>query len=155
KVPVNVLHWRSTYNKVTHFNTVIDLIDEVSYDNSSIERGQLLGAAVFFRAYAFYMLTQVFTKSYDPIKAETQPGIVLRLTADVNAASTRSTLEDTYGQIISDLNTAVSLLSSDKQRYPTRPSRQAAYGMLARLYLSMGNYDQAGLYADSCLKMGY
>ncbi|PPK99508.1 SusD family protein [Parapedobacter indicus] len=155
KVPVNVLHWRSTYNKVTHFNTVIDLIDEVSYDNSSIERDQLLGAAVFFRAYAFYMLTQVFTKPYDPIKAETQPGVVLRLTADVNAESTRSTLEDTYGQIIKDLNTAVALLSLDKQRYPTRPTKQAAYGMLARLYLSMGNYEQAGLYADSCLKMGY
>jgi hypothetical protein len=34
-----------------------------------------------------------------------------------------------------------------------RPSKNAAYALLARVYLSMGDYPDAGLYADSCLKI--
>ena len=33
------------------------------------------------------------------------------------------------------------------------PTKPAAYALLARAYLCMGAYDQAGKYADSCLQL--
>jgi tetratricopeptide (TPR) repeat protein len=63
----------------------------------------------------------------------------------------RSTVKETYDQIISDLKTAAELLP-DKVLFPTRPNKAAAYGALARTYLSMRDYANAAQYADSCLK---
>src|SRR5690606_3113166 len=33
------------------------------------------------------------------------------------------------------------------------PSKQAAFGLLARVNLSIGDYGEAGRYADSCLRL--
>jgi len=45
---------------------------------------------------------------------------------------------------------AATLLSVNSP-YKTTPTRQAAYGLLARIYLSMEDYEKALSYADSCL----
>jgi tetratricopeptide (TPR) repeat protein len=52
--------------------------------------------------------------------------------------------------IINDLKTAAPLLP-DQQELKTRPSKCAAWGMLARVYLSMSNYDSAFHYANLAL----
>src|SRR3546814_19778884 len=76
--------------------------------------------------------------------------MVLRITTDISEASTRSSIQDTYDFILSDLKDAVPYLPQ-RQELATRPSRAAAYGLLARTYLSMREYERAGNYADSCL----
>src|SRR5690606_7862638 len=37
--------------------------------------------------------------------------------------------------------------------HPVRASKQGAYGVLARAYLTIRDYEKAGLYADSCLQI--
>jgi hypothetical protein len=46
---------------------------------------------------------------------------------------------------------AVGVLPDGAPPFPTRPSKTAAYGLLARVYLAMGKYDSALRYSDSCL----
>src|SRR5690606_27136114 len=41
----------------------------------------------------------------------------------------------------------------ERSQHPMRPSKWASYGALARLYLSMNDYSNAKLYADSCLRI--
>ena len=65
--------------------------------------------------------------------------------------SKRSTVADTYQQVINDLQTAVTLLP-EKQILKTRPTKAAAYGALSRTYLSMQDYANAGKYADLCIQ---
>jgi hypothetical protein len=60
-------------------------------------------------------------------------------------------VKETYGQILADLLISNTLLPHTTM-YPTRPSKYAALAMLARVYLSMQDYDNAWLYADSCLQ---
>ena len=50
-----------------------------------------------------------------------------------------------------DLHTALKLLP-DQTTFKTRPHKTAAYGLLARVYLSMSDYENAGKYADSALQ---
>lgn len=150
--PVNVNIWSGSYtSKIFYSNTVIDLIDEVEYGHYD-ERIQILASAHFFRGFGFFNLAQIFAAPY--LKGEdnsAKMGIVLRTNADITEPSQRSNLEETYEQIISDLKFAAVNLTPEKHLYPTRPTKAAAYGALARCYLAMQDYPNALNYADSCL----
>jgi tetratricopeptide (TPR) repeat protein len=93
----------------------------------------------------------LFTKPYS-LTFPAEPGIPLRLNADINGATTRSTLQETYKQIISDLQNALTYLPT-LPLYKTRPSKPAAYALLSKVYLVMQDYNKALQYSDSCLKL--
>jgi starch-binding outer membrane protein, SusD/RagB family len=112
------------------------------------------GAALFVRAYAFYNLAQVFALPYNPATASEDLGIPLKLTPNFDEAIQRSKLAETYDQILKDLLEAKDLLpESIPTNNRNRPNKPAALAQLARVYLSMYNYDKAGAYADSCLQL--
>lgn len=110
------------------------------------------GSALFFRAFAYFALAQIFSPAYDSSSATTDMGLPLRKTTDVNEKFSRVSVQQTYDQIIADLSAAVPLLPNTALSI-TRPSRAAVYGLLARVYLSARNYSTALLYADSCLRI--
>lgn len=145
------LSWNGPYVVVYDANFVLDNLDKIkisSADQNSYN--QIKGTALFYRSMAFHQLAQLFCKPYSST-AENDPGIVLRLTSAVEAKSIRSTVQQTYDQIINDLKAAVELLPSSTV-ISTRPNKAAAYGLLARVYLSMRDYVNAGVYADDALK---
>src|SRR5690606_34209521 len=114
--------------------------------------GNVKGQALFFRAFAFHQLAQLFALPYDPVSSITDLGIPLRLSSDLNRISTRATVQETYERIIQDAKEAAALLPVNP-KYKTRPSKTAAFGLLARVYLHMSDYINAGSYADSCLTL--
>ncbi|RXF70544.1 RagB/SusD family nutrient uptake outer membrane protein [Arcticibacter tournemirensis] len=110
----------------------------------------LKGQALFYRGMNYLNAAWVWCMPYDEDSRDL--GLPLRLDPDFNTPSVRSPLKETYGQIISDLRASVALLPA-KTIHPVRPGKAAAWGVLARAYLSMRQYAQAGLYADSCLQV--
>jgi tetratricopeptide (TPR) repeat protein len=113
-----------------------------------------VGQAHYHRARAFYNLAQIFTLAYDPTSAPKDLGIPLRMATDFNVVSERASNEETYQQIIQDLKKAIALLPV-LQPSVVRPSKPAAYGLLSRVYLAMNKYNEAKLYADSCLSFNF
>ncbi|HVU57755.1 MAG TPA: RagB/SusD family nutrient uptake outer membrane protein [Puia sp.] len=109
------------------------------------------GSALFFQGFAYFQLAQIFAKPYSAGTLN-DPGLPLRKTTDIDEKFMRAPLRETYDTIISSLSRAIPLLP-DTPLSTTRPSKPAAYAMLARVYLSMGNYPTALLYADSCLQI--
>jgi hypothetical protein len=105
----------------------------------------------------FYNLAQFWAKPYNAATASKDQGIVLRLTSDADAVSTRSTVQVTYEQVLSDLKACIRLLpnstTDNTQISKVRPSQAAAYGMLARVYLAMGDSSNVYRYADSALQI--
>ena len=76
--------------------------------------------------------------------AKTDLGIPLRLTTDPKEYLFRSTVQQTYDKIISDIQMAIPLLPSTLDTlHLNRASQPAAYAMLARVYLSMSAYREA------------
>lgn len=147
--------WDYPYQQVFYANVVLKGLPGVAVDSTNRQQWNAMkGAALFIRAYAFYNLAQIFAPLYDYATASTDMGIPLRLDPDVNVASTRASVQQTYTQILSDLVGADTLLPvAIPVNNLNRPSKPAALAMLARVYLSMRNYPLAGAYADSCLQL--
>src|SRR5690606_30324268 len=81
-----------------------------------------------------------YAKSYDAATAQSDLGVPIRLSSDVMEVSTRPTLQETYDQILADLNEAATLLPAQAE-VQTRASQWAVYALLARIYLDMEQYD--------------
>lgn len=149
-----VTEWNSTYEQVLYTNVVLEQLDKIARTANNAEHwDNVRGGALFFRAKAHYNVARQFAPAYIPGVAEALgEGIPLRLGSDPNPLSVRVSLSETYRQIISDLQAAIPLLSIEVGSKIT-PSKPAAYGLLARILLSIGDYPNAGRYADSCLQL--
>ena len=147
--------WDMPYTQVLYTNVVLQQLQNITRNSSnSANYDNIKGAALFMRAWAFFDLAQVFTLPYDSNTASSDPGIPLRLTADINASSVRATVKATYDQILADVIQSGSLLSNNTSLvFQNRPSKASVYGLLSRVYLSMRNYPLAGLFADSALQL--
>lgn len=146
----NATDWRVQYKTVFSANTVLANINKVNAEGAIDRRNNIEGAALFIRAHSFYALAQMYALQYDPSTAAAGLGIVLRLNEDFNEQSVRSSIKQTYEQIIHDLETAEPLLPNTTL-YKSRPGKAACYAMLARVYLQMGNYAKAKENADASL----
>ncbi len=140
--------WTKPYKVIEYANVVIEGINRLkSTDTKLLE---VKGGALFFRAFAYYQLSQIFTKQYTESNASSDLGLPLKLNSDVNDLPDRSTLKETYDQILRDLIDAESLLPS-KVTFKTRPSKIAAQGMLAKVYFNMQDYPKAQEWANKVL----
>ncbi|MRG49006.1 RagB/SusD family nutrient uptake outer membrane protein [Chitinophaga sp. SYP-B3965] len=145
--------WGNAYVNVNRANNVlfnIDKVDRVPGDQE--DWNNLKGHALFLRGQAFLQVAFIWAAAYDERTADTDLGIPLRLDPDANIKTTRASLKQTYDQIISDLKMAAALLP-EMPKHIIRPSKAAAYALLARTYLSMRKYPEMGTYANLSLQM--
>jgi tetratricopeptide (TPR) repeat protein len=152
----DVLDWNTPYKQVFHANIILDGLPKVTITNNNEQSWKAIkGAALFARAHAFYNVAQIFAPVYDSRTAATDLGIPVRLHSGVDEVSTRSTLQATYDRIIMDLQESATLLPLNipLSNNRLRPCKQAAFALLARVYLSMSAFPQAKIYADSCLRL--
>lgn len=145
-------NWSQTYDVVYVANTVLDHIDDMKTTNNTDDWSNVKGQALYHRGKSFSEAAFIWCLAYDPSTAATDLGIPLRLNSNFNEISKRSTLQVTYDQIIADVKASILLLPVTPL-HVMRPSKAAAYGLLARVYLNMRQYTLAGLYADSCLQL--
>jgi len=145
--------WVTVYRKIYYYNTVLDYLQKIPVTTSNAaEWNHIKGQALMLRAKSFLQAAVIWSLAYDPATAAADLGIPLKLKADLNEVSVRSSVEQTYEQVIGDLKASVPLLPP-KAIHVVRASRSAAYAFLARTYLAMRDYANAGRYADSCLQI--
>jgi tetratricopeptide (TPR) repeat protein len=145
--------WITAYGRILQTNVVLDGLKSLSVVNSDLTAfNNVKGSALFYRSLDLFYLSQQYCKTFDAKSAGTDLGLPLRISSNVNLKVNRSTLQATYDLFIGDLLTAIPLLPVTPT-YPTRPCKPAAYGLLARIYLSQENYEKALLYSDSCLQL--
>ncbi|HEV7332725.1 MAG TPA: RagB/SusD family nutrient uptake outer membrane protein [Flavisolibacter sp.] len=144
--------WSPAYQRVYNANLVLEELERIGNKGAEPARVEnIRGAALFYRGMYYFGLSQLFCKPWEAATAAQDPGLPLRLDTDVGKLSVRSTVQQTYDRIFSDLAEAARLLPTAVSPR-SRPSRWAAYAALARVSLSMRLYDRALLYADSCLQ---
>lgn len=141
------------YGVVFIANVALETADkvEVSKQGEALYK-QVKGGALFFRAHALYQMTHLFTLPYNKATAATDPGMPLRLTSAIDEPSKRSSVQETWDRILTDLKEAAALLPIDAG-YKTRPNKVAAFALLASCYLDLEDYGKASAYADSALQL--
>ncbi|MEZ0454436.1 RagB/SusD family nutrient uptake outer membrane protein [Sphingobacterium thalpophilum] len=148
----DAIQWQRPYKSVYVANQVLDILKGINAADNMEEYARCKGAAHFIRAYSFHLLTELHCPAYTINTAPNDFGIPLRLEPGIDRKSNRANLKDTYDQIISDFKSAASYLPI-VESVRGRPFKASAYAGLARAYLDMGDYDNAYLYADSCLRL--
>jgi tetratricopeptide repeat protein len=145
--------WFASYNRIYYYNTVIDNI--MNADGSDEQQKLSIRAeALISRALEYLYLVNGYAKYYDVRTAESDPGVPLILDEDISKKNlVRASVKDVYAQIQSDLQTALPNLPMQAKGNAFRASKAAGYGVLAKMYLYMGNYAEALKAANAVLEM--
>ena len=137
--------WTLQYTSIDHANNIIANIEIDA--NSSQRLKHLKGQAYALRAYNYLNLVRQyqFTYSKDPnalavpvYTTPTNPGTV------PNPLSTVSAI---YELIIDDLKEGESLLNGFERSVKNRPNINVIYGLFARAYLTLENWELAAEYS--------
>jgi len=143
--------WVAGWQQVFYANVVLDAL-RARTDGETEPLRRIRGAALFFRAMAYYQLCQMFTRPFSPAGAAGDKGLPVREVADVNRNPPRGTLLETYGFMLADLKLAADLLP-EKTEFKSRPNKVAALALLARVFLVMQDYAKAYEYADRSIRL--
>lgn len=150
--------YRDTYTINSSANTIInrtpDITDEGFTDD---ERNEIMGHARFCKAFSYLNLVNAFGQPYS-LNSGNNEGIVLVNTDPTVSLElgenerTRSSVAEVYNEIISLLKLAESNLPDSSDN--TKASKGAAQALLARVYMELGDYQNAAGYADKVINNG-
>jgi len=143
------LLWYHRYNIILGANLLINR----GTDGTLVESPQLneiLGQAYTYRAYAYLSLVQHYAKGYLIGDPANDPGVPLLFSSESPFTSEpRSTVQEVYDQIESDLATAIERFEEGSGRpsggaeTKSQLNINVAYGLLARTALSKGDWQTA------------
>ena len=145
--------WGQVYTSINRANMFLEGM-ELNKQNilsknilTEAEFNQFKGEALAVRGMAFFHLIQLYAQPYN--KNPQAHGAILRLTGTKTPADNdkaRSTLADTYTQILADLNAAENLLpaitagTTNATIHVTRMQKYTVAALKSRVYLHMNNY---------------
>ncbi len=136
--------WTPAYKYIYITNLSLEKLNASTAITPSV-KSMLIGECKFIRAFCYFHLVNLFGD------------VPLCLSSDyrVNETLPRSTVQNIYLQIESDLKDAKNLLQED-YRIPERaaPNRWAASMLLAKMYLYAGNWSKAEEEATSVINSG-
>jgi tetratricopeptide (TPR) repeat protein len=132
--------WSQMYYCVQLTNNLLTSIDKITAVTPSTNFNTYKGQALTARAMIYFDLVRLYGKSYDDDKSSFGvPNILTPI--DGSAQPLRATVEQNYGQILSDLQAAAPLLVKTKTNGYINYYTNLA--MQARVYLYMKDYPNA------------
>ena len=142
--------WTTAYSTITNANNFINnyrsILTPETSENEVAVIEEFAGEAYFIRAYAYYVLATRFCKDYNAATAQTDLGLPIMETVDINARPARSTMQETWDFIKGDLDKAAEMIT-ETDPTGTHISLPVVDAMRARVALQMDNYDDAVKYA--------
>ncbi len=139
-----------SYSAIANWNLIISSVPDAT-ECTQAERDELIAQAKVLRAMNYFYLTNYYAEAYNSTTAATKLSVPQILSMDMGAPSTQITIEKMYGFILQDLTEALPALPEEGTTV-LHPTLGTAYAMLARVYLTMGDYTNALTYAEEALK---
>jgi hypothetical protein len=139
----HLLHFFSLlYYFTSNANMVMDNIDNATGPDN--EKNNIKGQALFYRAFGYFYLVQLWGERYHEGGGNTQPGVVMRSDGDLGPKA-RSSVEEIYTQVNSDLDEAIRLLAETTVPRPNKShiNVHIARGLKARVLLAQSKWLEA------------
>lgn len=157
----NIAFWNCSFEAINRINVVLEGEKE-AYESGIIDEStykQYEGELKFLRGVVYHYLMIHFAEPYNLSHLNNHYGLPIYLTAintteAVNEAmqTHRSTVEETYSQILSDLKDAAELLpATNSDNNLTRATQGAAYAFLTRVCLHMRDWTNVEYYAKQLI----
>lgn len=147
--------WYHRYNIIANANSIINRVEKGDLPQTP-RLLEIVGQAYAYRAYAYMSLVQHFAKGYLIGTPSSDPGVPLLFASDAPFTSApRSTVQEIYNQIASDIESAIASFQSGSPRSTGSAFDKAnlnidvAYGLKARMALATGDWATA---ADAAVK---
>jgi starch-binding outer membrane protein, SusD/RagB family len=135
--------WNAAYAAINRINVVVDGVQKSSLSDDI--KSQYIAEGRFLRGLAYFSLATLYARPYWDGNGD-KPGVIIytepQLTSGINDKA-RSTVAETYAQILSDLDYAeqnLPLSYSDASMNVYKAHRNAAIALKTRVYLSMRRY---------------
>lgn len=153
--------WTDTYNAINMANQVAfsDVGQSILAENPEKE-AQFKAEACFIRGFGYFQLVRAFGLPYaEETKNVAEMGVPLRLKGVLNRESAfevlpRSTVEEVYNQIISDLTYAAGNLPAGNEVESGRATIDGAKALLAKVYFYKHDFANAAKYAAEVVNTG-
>jgi len=147
--------WYQRYHFIASANSIINTIEEGDFAETP-ELNNILGQAYAYRAWAYHRLVTTYAKGYLIGDPASDPGVPLVFSTEPPYESApRSSVEEVYNQIESDINTSIDYLAeASAPENKSHLSINAAYGIKARVALSKGDWEVAATSAEAA-REGY
>jgi hypothetical protein len=143
------IFWYHRYNIIANANSIINRVEEGALPETPRLK-EIVGQAYAYRAYAYMSLVQHYAKGYLIGNPSSDPGVPLLFSSDAPFTSApRSTVQQIYDQVASDLEAAISSFETAAARPTGTASDKAnlnidvAYGLKARMALATGDWATA------------
>lgn len=106
--------WNGYYTWISNVNYI--LAEEETMSGSETEKNYVLGQAYAVRAYSYFMLAQMFSRTYKGHESEPCVPLYTEPTDIATEGKGRATVEEVYQQITSDLDKAITMLGNSGKR---------------------------------------
>lgn len=142
----NYIPWRYYYRIIRSTNIVITALGGNDAVPELQENKYLMGQAKALRAYAYFYLTQIYTRNYNP-SAEILP----IYTNPEQQAQPKSSTSDVFSLIEDDLTDAITLLSGFSRTAKNQVDEYVAKGLLAYVYGAMDRNEEMYLLTEDII----
>ena len=127
--------WRYYYRIIRSANLVIDAAGGNDIIPELEENKHILGQAKALRAYGYFYLAQFYQNSYNGTE------MILPIYINPNQPNQpKSSADDVYNLIVSDLTSAISLLETYSRSQKNEINQSVARALLAYTYGALGDY---------------
>lgn len=140
--------WNFWYSMMRNANNVITYGQNAG-GNQTL-KNNAIGQAYAYRAFGYFQLVQLYANRYEAGKTNSQLGVVIRLDPSpelMEDPKERSTVEEVYKQIWSDLDQAEKQLTGISKLHNSHFSLDNVQGLKARVALVQQDYAKAAQYA--------
>ena len=152
-----IFFWFQSYNAIAHANEVLAVLEDLealSPEDQALKRA-VESEALLTRAYAHFMLVNLFGRHYDDATATSSPGVPYVDTPETVFIQeyARNSVREVYDRVEEDLLRGLELVDdnffSNSGKYHF--NRNAALAFASRYYLFKGDYDQCIEYSNELL----
>ena len=131
--PLFASFWQNTYNGIFRANAVLANLENPT-DYADAQKDQLEGEAKFMRALFYFDLVRMFGGV---------PQVTTMISIEEAKTTPRSSEEEIYNLVISDLNDAVAKLPPPADMATGRASKAAALALLGKVYVYLEDWQNA------------